>query len=242
MNQQELNRLFNNGKLCFEQQEYRKAQMIFNEIIENDENKTEAFFYLANIFHIKGELGKAIKAFQKVLTLDPNYTDAAISLSVLLNDIGRYEEARSIFDSANEKVKKTTQGIEDSHINKKFAIKHEELAELYLSYNRYDEAVFEFNKAIGLNPENLELRIKLAKVYSKKGFVSKATEELKKLKNEYPGYIPCRIALGLLQYGNGNILEAHTEWQNVLSIEPKNEEAKMYLNLSKDAQETNLTI
>ena len=61
--------------------------------------------------------------------------------------------------------------LEDKHINKKFASKHYELADLYLSYNRYDEALFEFNKVVGLDPENLEARIKISKVYAKKGFV-----------------------------------------------------------------------
>ena len=191
---------------------------------------------------MKGEIGKAIKAFQKTLELDSNNIDASISLSVLLNDIGRYEEAQKVFDKANKKVKSTNIGIEDSHINNKFSQKHYELAELYFSYQRYDEALFEYNKAIGLAPNNLELRIKLAKVYSKKGFISKAFEELKKVKAEYPGYVPARMALGLLYYGNGDVLEAQNEWQNVLALSPVNEEAKMYLNLAREATETSLGV
>ncbi len=105
-----------------------------------------------------------------------------------------------------------------------------------------DEALFEFNKSIGLNPENLEIRVKMAKVYAKKGFVSKAFEELKKLKNEHPTFAPARLALGVLLYGNGNIIEAQNEWERVLAIEPKNSEAEMYLNLSQTATETSLKI
>ena len=66
-------------------------------------------------------------------------------------------------------------------------------------------------------------------------------EELRKVKSEYPSYLPARIALGLLYFGNGNVLEAQTEWQNVLNMEPNNKEAKMYFDLSsKSATETNL--
>ncbi len=228
------------GRECFERREFKKALYFLNEVIDSDSNNTEGYFLMANIFHMQGQIGKAIKAFQKVLELDPNHTDASISLSVLLNDIGRYEEAQKIFNAANAKVKNTTQGIEDTHINKKFSSKHHELAELYFSYQRYDEALFEYNKASGLDPDNLEVRIKISKTYAKKGFISKAFEELKKLKNEYPGYVPARMALGLLFYGNGNILEAQNEWQNVLSLNPANEEAKMYLGLSSGATETSL--
>jgi tetratricopeptide (TPR) repeat protein len=113
---------------------------------------------------------------------------------------------------------------------------------MYASYSRHDEALFEYNKASALDPENLEIRIKISKNYSKKGFLSKAFEELKRLKNEQPGYMPARIALGLLYYGNGNIIEAQAEWQNVLSREPNHAEASMYVNLSRGATETTITL
>jgi tetratricopeptide (TPR) repeat protein len=177
------------------------------------------------------------------LSLDPTHTDAAISLSVLYNDIGHYEDAKKIFNQANERVKtraRGNEGIEDQHVNKKFALKHLELGDLYMTYNRFDEALFEFNKVVALDTESLETRIKIAKVYAKKGFVSKAIEELKSLRLENPSYSNARIALGVLQYGNGNILEAQLEWEKVVSLEPHNSEAAMYLNLSKTATETSL--
>lgn len=230
------------AKDLYEKQQYKKSLELFEELLLVNSDNAEAYFYVGNIFHIRGELGKALKAFNKVIELDPANTDASISLSVILNDIGRYEEAQSIFEKANDKVKNESEGITDPHLNKKFSNKHYELAEMYFSYNRYNEALFEYNKTIGLDPDNLEARIKVAKVYSKKGYVSKAIEELRKLKSEFPGYVPARVALGLVYYGKGNIIEAQTEWQNALMKEPENQELKMYLTLSKDASETNLTI
>lgn len=235
--------LLKTARECFEKLEYKKAQVVLNEIIESDDRNVDALFLLANIFHINGEIGKAIKAFNKVLNLNPEHTDAAISLSVLYNDIGQYEDAKKVFDKANERVKGKNKGsglMEDKHINKKFASKHYEIADLYLSYNRYDEALFEFNKVVGLDPENLEARIKIAKVYAKKGFVAKAIEELRNLKNEEPSYAPARIALGVIHYGNGNVLEAQSEWEKVLIKDPFHPEASMYMNLSKTATETRI--
>ncbi len=235
--------LLKSAKECFDKQEYRKSQMILSEIIESDDRNADALFLMANIFHINGEIGKAIKAFTKVLNLAPEHTDAAISLSVLYNDIGQYEDAKKVFDNANDRVRGKNKGsglLEDKHINKKFASKHYELADLYMSYNRYDEALFEFNKVVALDSENLEARIKIAKVYAKKGFVAKAIEELKNLKNEEPSYSPARIALGVIHYGNGNVIEAQTEWEKVLIKDPFHPEASMYMNLSKTATETRL--
>jgi len=238
-----LSDLLKKAKEAFQKNDLKTASLFLNEIIEQNPNATEAFFYLANVFHIRGELGKAIKAFQRVLELDPHHTDASISLSVIYNDIGKYEDAKVIFEKANNQVKNNQhQGISDPHLNKKFSLKHYELAEMYVSYGRADEALFEYNKAATLDPDNLEIRIKIAKTYAKKGFISKAFDELKRLKNEYPAYMPGKIALGLLYYGNGNIIEAQAEWQNVLSRDPNHPEATMYLQLSRSATETTVSI
>ena len=235
--------LMKKAKEAFQRNDLKTSSLLLNEVIENNPQSTEAFFYLANVFHLRGELGKAVKGFQRVLELDPHHTDAAISLSVIYNDIGKYEEAKAIFEKANNQIKNTQgQGLSDPHLNRKFSLKHYEIGEMYASYSRYEEALFEYNKAVNLDPDNLELRIKIAKTYTKKGFTSKAFEELKRLKNEHPGYMPARIALGLLYYGNGNIIEAQAEWQNALSRDPDHAEAQMYLNLSRGATETNLSL
>jgi tetratricopeptide (TPR) repeat protein len=230
------------AKDLFQTNQFKQAQVILEDVIELNPESSEAYFLIGNIFHIKGQLGKAIKAFNRVIELDPNHTDASISLSVILNDIGRYEQAKHVFEKANKHVKKESQGLDDPHINKKFSAKHYEIAEMYFTYNRFDEALFEYNKASALDCDNHEVKIKIAKVYSKKGYISKAFEELRKLKLEQPNFIPGRIALGLLHYGSGNILEAQTEWQNALLKDPMNEELQMYINLSRSATETNLSI
>jgi len=232
--------LVSKGKASFKRGDFKTAQIIFKNILESDPNNTESYYHLGSIFHNSGQIGKAIRAFRKVVELDPGHTNAAISLSILYNDIGKYEEAKLIFESANEKVKKGghSHQVEDPFINKKFAFKHFELAELYFSYNRYDEALFEYNKSIGLNPDDIEVRIKVAKVYSKKGFVSKAFDQLRTLKNEFPANIKVRVALGILYYANGNIIEAQNEWNRVLEKDPTNKEAQMYIKLSNAATET----
>ena len=65
------------------------------------------------------------------MELDPSHTDAAVSLSVIYNDIGEYGSAKKIFEQANQRVKKKVDGVsfEDGHISKKFALKHHELGD-----------------------------------------------------------------------------------------------------------------
>ena len=62
------NESYRKAKEFFDQQEYKKAIILLNEIIEEEkDDKTllaKTYFLMANIFHLKGEVGKAIKGFK----------------------------------------------------------------------------------------------------------------------------------------------------------------------------------
>ncbi|MFW5887270.1 MAG: tetratricopeptide repeat protein [Bacteriovoracia bacterium] len=238
MENHQLQRYLSMANEHVKQKQFQEALNIYNAIVEQVPDCSEAHFQRGVLFNMKGDLGKAMRCYQAVLELDSEHADAAISLSILLNDIGRYEEAKNVFTKVNDRVKQADSGVEDPHINRKFSMKHYELAEMYASYNRYDEALFEYNKAVGLNPQNYEIRLKIAKLYAKKGFKAKAFEELMQLKNESPDYLPAKMALGLLHFESSNVFEARTEWQTVLQKDPMHQEARMYLQLSEAATET----
>lgn len=243
MNREEIDKLLERGKKFFDEKKHNKALTLFNEVLQNDKNSTEAMYLMANVFHSRGEIGKAIKAFQKILSLNPNHTDASISLSVLYNDIGQYDDAKIIFEEADKRIKtrETPDHMMDEYINKKFSMKHFELAELYMTYERYNDALLEYNKSSVLAPTDLLVKLKIAQLYAKKGFLTKSFDELKKLKNKYPNYMPARVALGILYYGDGNILKAQSEWSKVRGLDPQNKDALTYLNLSKSATETKIS-
>lgn len=220
----------------------KEAEVLYNEAIIVNPKNAIPYFFLGNLYHRRGEIGKAIKAFTKSLELDPCHTECAISLSVIYNDIGKYEEAKKIFESASERVKNqsTLESLADVHVNKKFSQRHFEIAEQYFSYGKYDDALFEYSKASALDPDNADIRLRIAKTQAKKGFVNKAVDDLKKLKNEKPNFIPARLALGLIYFGSGNVIEAQQEWLRILSIDPQNAEANTYLTLAENATETKL--
>ena len=57
---------------------------------------------LATIYYDKGQFSKAIKTFKRALEIDPTYTDASVGLSIILNDLGRYEEGKEVFQKAQK--------------------------------------------------------------------------------------------------------------------------------------------
>ena len=191
------------------------------------------YFYLRGLLRsYQGHLVQSIEDLKRALYHDPKHTDAAVCLSVILNDIGRYEEAKKIFEQANQSVFLKQVG-DDAQIDRRFSVKHFELGDLYFRYRRFDEAVEEYNKAILLDPQTIDIRVKRAKAFAKKGFITRAIQDLQQLKVERQYDPTIRIQLGLLHYSQGNNLDAELEWESVLEIDPVNREAAAYLDLIK---------
>lgn len=201
--------------------------------------KKNALHLLGTCHYMQGRLGKSIDCFKQILSIDPKHTDAAISLSIIYNDIGKYDEAKKIYQIANQSLQLKRQGT-DSLLDRKFALKHIELGDLYFKYHRYDDALEDYSRAARLDPHQLDIRIKLAKVYAKKGFTTRAIQELQQLCREAPDYVSGRVHLGLMYFSQGNVIDAQLEWERAQSQDPSNPEIQTYLEMAKQATETSV--
>jgi len=216
---------------------YAEAEKHLLEALKLDPHGYEAYFILGNLCHTSGKFDRAIEAYKKALKIKPNYTDAALSLSILYNDLGRYEEGRLVFNNAKNHVSFQTH-VKDSYLDEKLASKHAELGMLYESYHRFDEAMNEYKKSLALNPENEEIIIKLAKLHDLRGSPDDAIRELQNLITKIPDSISGRIKLGLIYYAQGKIIDALKEWERILDIDPTHKDALMYLEMARKAPTT----
>lgn len=214
---------------------FPQAEALIQEKLKQDSHGADGYYLLGVLHYFRGQVGPTVENLKKALSIDPRHTDAAICLSVLFNDIGRYDEAKQVFEQANHSVVHQRAG-DDWGIDRKFAVKHLELADLYFRYRRYDEAIEEYGKAALLDPSTLDIRIRLAKAHAKKGYVTRALQELQQLKREHAEFVPGRLQLGLLHYSQGDVLEAELEWESILEVDPSNREARAYLEMAKRAR------
>lgn len=236
-----LGSMLDQAKLYYKKADWGKAVDLLEQIgTKPSSYLVESTFMLANAYHNQGRISKALTQFKKVLEIDSEHTDTMVSLAVILNDIGHYDEARKFFELADSKIKRNSLGIMDPHVNKKFSELHDELAQMYVTYRRYDEALREYEIAIGLDPENVDLKLKQAKVYYKKNDFPGAKEKLIELKRHHSSCIQAMIILGEIYCAEGKLLDAHKEWNKVLTLDPANNEAKMLLNFAKDVKEISI--
>lgn len=218
---------------------YQAADEWIRDQLARDPKNPGTFYWAGVSAYFQGKIPEAISSLRKALDLDPKHTDAAICLSVLMNDIGKYDEAKKIFDQANQSVLRKS-FEKDAGIDRKFSVKHLEIADLYFRYRRYDAAIEEYTKAIHLDPQALEIRIRRAKAFAKKGFLTRAIQELQVLRKEQPTYLQASLQLGLLYYSQQNIIDAISVWESVLAIDPRQKEAIAYLELAQRSQTQSL--
>lgn len=220
--------------------EFQRAESLIREKIQKDPQGADGYYLMGVSSYFQGNVGPTITSLRKALELDPRHTDAAICLSVLLNDLGKYDEAKKVFEQANYSVVHRREGVISS-VDQKFAVKHLELGDLYFRYRRYDEAIEEYSKAALLNPLHFETRIRRAKANARKGFVSRALQDLQALKHEHPEFLSARIHLGLLHYSQGNLIDAEHEWEETTRRQPNHPEAVAYLSMIRRARESGST-
>ncbi|MGZ3689893.1 MAG: tetratricopeptide repeat protein [Pseudobdellovibrio sp.] len=233
--------LIDEARAAFIEGDYKTAEPILNQPTLLSSKNPEVLQMLATIYYDQGKFNKAIATFKRALEIEPSYTDAAVGLSIILNDIGRYDEAKKVFEEARALLDQKKQAAAPD-VNEIFSDKHAELADMYLQYKRFDESAEQYQRAIALSSKKVDLTLRLAECYVQAGLRDKAVKELKTLLNYDPRLTAPRLKLGLILYNSHHIAEAVDQWENILRYEPKNQEALRYLKMAQAAGVTTLTI
>ncbi|MCX7977821.1 MAG: tetratricopeptide repeat protein [Bdellovibrionaceae bacterium] len=213
---------------------YAAAEPLLQELLISAGRNPEVHQMLANIYYDRGQFSKAIASFKRALEVDPSYTDASVGLSILLNDLGRYDEGRRVFLEAQEMLERKDSSS-DPFMDQKISSKHEELANLYFQCKRYPEGLEQLYRARALSTKKVDISLRIAGTLVQMGQQEKALREIKNLLAEYPQSIPARLQLGLLFYNMGQVAEAVDQWENVLLRDPLNSEAQRYLKMAQEA-------
>lgn len=145
----------------FNKGHYKLAEPLLMQLQSEPNPRPDVPYMLASIAFDKGQLKRAIQLFKQSLELDPEFTDSSVGLSIILNDLGRYDEAKKVFEDAYSIMKQRQQVGKDVFLLQKFSQKHAELGELYLSHQFYQEALGEFQKALKHNPAQNDIQAKV---------------------------------------------------------------------------------
>jgi tetratricopeptide (TPR) repeat protein len=220
---------------------YKMAEPILQQMLLQNTRNPEVYQMLATIYYDKGQFSKAIKTFKRALEIDPTYTDASVGLSIILNDLGKYDEGKQVFIDAQTQLDKKA-GKNDPFVDEKLSSKHEELADLYFQYKRFNEALEQLLRAQKLSTRKAEITMRIAEVYVQLGQNDRAVKDLRSLIREYPHFVPARLKLGVIYYNSNNVAEATEQWENVLMRDPQHPEALRFLKMAQAAGITSIEL
>ena len=215
--------------------DYKATQTIITQILPKNDQIPELYQMLATIFYSNGQFNKAIKTFKRALEIDPYYTDASVGLSIILNDLGRYEEGKKIFLEAQSLLERKNRRPDPS-VNDKIAAKFEELADLLMQCQRYDEALEQFQKALTITHRKQQVLLAIAECHLKMGKKEKAIRELKTATKDFPNFIIGRNKLASLLFESNKVAEAIHQWESVIELDPRNPEATRNLKMARSSR------
>ncbi len=218
------------GRDAYKKKEYTRAESYLTQVIEKHETFADVHNMLGIIYHDRGLFSKAQGHFERAMAINPGYTEAALNLAVTYNDLGRYEEAKKIYAQALSNSR-SEPGELDPFVRGKVANMYAEIGDVYASSGLFQAAASEYEKALAMAPQFVDIRLKLGQVLRDSGKQQEAVEQFNLIIKQRPQYIAAHIHLGITLYAMGKKEQAIHEWQEVLNQDPDNRSCQMYMNL-----------
>jgi len=228
--EKEMRRHMTLGREHYRAGDYQKAEVHLSEVVKAHPSFPDLFNMLGVIYHSLERHDEAESCFETALELNPNYTEAALNLSVTYNDGGKFDKARAVYNSALRRSQPDEKSL-DPFAKGKIANMHAEVGYVYAGTGLYDDAARELEKALTLCPSFVDIRTRLGHVYRDQGKPRAAIEQYEIALRDKPDYVATLLALGITQFSIGNSDAAVSAWRQVLKIDPAEKKAAAYLRM-----------
>lgn len=173
----------------------------FQELLEKDKNSKEAMYYRGNFYlYGSGDPDKAIDEFEKILTLDPNFTLAHYDLAVAYRDLG-------MEDKAIQKYEKTIE------LQPHFPEALSNLGSYYFRSGKIEKAKDLFERAIQVYPNFIQALSNLGAALNKLGKPEAAILHLQKILTLDPEFAIANFNLGNSQFALNRFEEAQKSYE-----------------------------
>lgn len=220
--------LVDRAKERFSVQDYYSAIHLIEELVDTGNAFADAHHLLGLSYYLAGRSEKALDALDKAIELNPRYVEAHVNRGIVLNDLGRTDEAAVAFASAHATSGDSRMGI-PAHSAAKLANLHAELGEAYVDSGALPQAIEQYEVALDLGPEFHDLRYRLGRLLLDSGRSLEAREAFEKVVDARSGFADGRAALGLACYLSGDAASAREVWGALTQENPNDARAKAYL-------------
>jgi protein O-mannosyl-transferase len=130
---------FTLGKNLMDTRDVNAAMTALNKAIELDPRMSDAYFIRGNLYYGQGNYPAALTDYQKAVEINPKYAEALYNLGVCYNTLGNFTEGMNALTNAinirpNEYM-------------------YQSRASAFFNLNRYEDAIYDYTKALSINPQ-----------------------------------------------------------------------------------------
>jgi tetratricopeptide (TPR) repeat protein len=216
----------------FAVQDYYGAAHLLEEVLESGRSFADVHHLLGLCLALLGHRERAMAQFEQALALNPRYIEANIHRGILLNELGRAEEAEAAFRAATSHGEEGVAGF-SRPVAARLANLHAQVGEAYAEAGSLPEAIEQFRRAVTLGPAFHDLRYRLARLLLEAGRPLEAREELEAILAEHPDFLDAAASLGLAHYLAGDASAARTVWAGCQQRRPPDARVDAYLAMAQ---------
>jgi len=216
------------GVAAWERDDYAAALADFQAVLQDHPDFPDVRNKAGLCHAMLGELEQALEELDEAVKVAPGYAEAHLNRAIVLNSLGRFEEARKAFGRAGD-LDRRDQGRILSDVGNRIAVTHAKLGDLYMTAERFEEAAREFQEALDVRPGYLDIRTKLAEALIELDQIDRARQELEEILGENPDFTGARLRLGVVLKRQGDLDGAVREWERCVEADGRDRRARAYL-------------
>jgi tetratricopeptide (TPR) repeat protein len=212
----------------FQLQDYYGAIHLLEEVVATGRAFADAHHLLGLSYSLVGQPERALAQLDRALHLNPRYVEALLHRAIVLNEMGREDEADVMFRRAAEVGGEARQGF-PAPVAAKLANQHARLGDAYVESGGLNQAIHQYQEALALGPDFHDLRYKLGRLLIEAGRALDAREQFAIIVWSRPGYLDAAAMLGLACYLAGDGLGARAVWEECRERRPEDPRVEAYL-------------
>jgi tetratricopeptide (TPR) repeat protein len=214
----------------FAVRDYHGALMFLTALVDEGSAFADAHNLLGLSLAMLDRPDQALAAFEQAVALNPGYVEAHLNRSVLLNQLGREDEATESMVRAGELGAADHTGF-PAVVANKLANAHAALGRDYQAAGANAEAVAQFRRALELRPRFSDIRLALGRALLDEGDHAAAGAELDEVLRQRPNWLDAMLLRGLAAYVAGDLERASQVWEEASSRHPEEPRLEIYRSM-----------
>jgi len=218
------------AKERFAVRDYHGAALLLTSLTQEGPAFADALNLLGLSLAMVDRANDALGAFDQALRVNPRYVEAYLNRAVVLNQLGRENEAQTSMARAAELGAPDESGY-PAVVANKLANAHLSLGHDYRHAGSLELAIEQYRRALELRPHFNDIRLALARALIEHGQYAEATAVLDAVLRVRPSWLDAMLLRGLAAYLQGDLDAAGTIWTDASMRHPEEPRLEIYRSM-----------